>query len=1564
MASTARCIGKVAVLNSKGVRRNSFATSASIMTFGSNESCDVRLLKPHIPDLFFSLIINYNNKTAYIRKEAESEKRNLLVNDKPIREETEYYIKSGDKFGVDGGFFIFDFDNKQRRSSCCVTPLEEDMAQFRDDIKDTPKGKKADQVVTKLSKNRAMIESNQIERVDDNFDAKTPGFKSVSFAPEVSPEIFDKRLPPNTPIRRGSAPPQIVGSASKRSSLKAPVATSSINDSENAVPLHAIETKRRSERFSKSNTSLINPSLGSIMESPVSDDGNNDVAITESELDNPQENDSKQAVEREGKDEVDDLQLEMTPKKLKSGPTTPSKKCPIPLRDFTETLQEKSEGKVSPEITATKPEPRKTPEKRRSLRVTEKKLNEEKELKNEEKEVKNEEKELKNEERKVKNKEIELMTEGKKLNDKEKEESESINVEEKSDDHIEASSEIKHKSVKLVVPSPERKQMTPDVNVTPKASTADDETMSKRRSSSRRKKSLPRTPTPAVRRTRSTLSETYGSDMDKIEESIEEEAESESNQILNPEEEGTPKKKGSLNEEPLSPSSLPCKLDLSDSQDEDEKDENNAKPDYDKIEIEVMDTETAEEKEDSDKESLEPSYDNEVYEEKSEDTMETGTSNSEENGKESESEVIDTNKLTKKERDEVRARRRSSFSVREETTKTPNASRMVAMRAIKGVNIHKPKAPKTDKRQSKTPKTLWSHVITKGLDEAAFKTEELNKTEKLTSKVKSKKSRMEKEISKTPANIRMKLGAAASTGHAESPSTIYINKKISSHIKLNDTDSNTSSSEISYSDLPPTPDPPSSPNVSPLSVCRKSTSPSTSAMLRTVEEGTVTISASPKLISQKNEEETKTEDVYYYGVREVFNPKNEKTPRVIRIKELFSSNEDEVRQSPKLNGLRNLLLTPKIKASINDIEKNYVGIKELLHEESIQNSPVLIGVKELLKVDKEKVDKELDIRPLFQEDETVQNSPDLRGIREMYLEQTKDSDIDDSVLESIPTMFERNGPPIEMQDLEDDNSSSTMNEDASSPTKSDQKRNVRFAEFNEVFPVTPHKLKRSERVKNMQVSPEEEEEDPMEEFDEQPKPKKKRVAKGRGRKAKVKSASDEDTETKSVKKANTRRKKIQEKDDKYNKTEENELIVDKNKNAELEEEKKENSPSKVEETPIVEQILTKEDKNEEKDNEESSKNIEKIPEKIEKKKQTRRKVKAKAMEEDVIDKQSTEKEENSEKDLPLSTPQKDPKVTKLTDKLADSPARNTRRRAKMLKDEESLDSGSVKKANKVLELPDDSEPVNKRVSKRNLKEADTKVKKAGRSKTHMESKDEADCVEEPKKKSRIVRKNKKVSIPDEVIVISDTEDTLAEVKKKAPRRTARKPASEKMTEEDSTEMEKPTSKADKYVDNSTSKSPNEKFKGRKRKNIEPIISSEKDLTDSVSPSQSKKTTRGGKQTKNILPEEVAEHEDESKQKKAPARGKRKAKMESQEVVPDKIEEDKKRPVRSSKRSKPTVAVISEEEEHGKTSVKKSSTKGRKRKPSGDELETRSIKQKTTEEVQEKPRGRGRPRKQK
>lgn len=97
-----------------------------------------------------------------------------------------------------------------------------------------------------------------------------------------------------------------------------------------------------------------------------------------------------------------------------------------------------------------------------------------------------------------------------------------------------------------------------------------------------------------------------------------------------------------------------------------------------------------------------------------------------------------------------------------------------------------------------------------------------------------------------------------------------------------------------------------------MSVCRKSTSPCTSAKLRTAEEEVITDSASPKLIPQKKEE-IEGDDIFLNGIKEMYNQKEDETPRVIRIKELFLTHDSEVLQSPKLLGLRNLLLTPKIK---------------------------------------------------------------------------------------------------------------------------------------------------------------------------------------------------------------------------------------------------------------------------------------------------------------------------------------------------------------------------------------------------------------------------------------------------------------------------------------------------------------------------------------------------------------------------------------------------------------------------------------------------------------------------
>lgn len=567
------------------------------------------------------------------------------------------------------------------------------MAHFKG-YKDIINAEFADPNVAYSTKGRAMVESNQIEKDNDIIDNRTPAQKSVSFAPEVSPEvsnyrllyilylqcygkqIFDKRLPPNTPIRRGSAPPQVNVNSAKRSSLKTSgmIAT----DTENSIPIQSLEPKRRSERFSKSNISN-NNALSSILESPLSDEDSS--KKLQGRNVNKQFPDGKQGeTESSLKDEPDDLLLEMTPKKAKVGPLTPKKKCPIPLKDFT-TILEDCPKKISPEKIPSKQKVIKTPEKRLFSERLDKSRGQEKLLD--------------------------------KKNDEFGEETETN------------SRDTSRKSVTIVEQSPERPgQSLPNVNVTPKTAAIDDETIEKRRSTSRRKKSLPRTPTPAVRRTRSTLSDNFESDMEKIEESTEEGISNNKVQSDEVIEENTVL----ISEESLSPTELPCKLDLSDSQDEEEKIRAERKEDSLNMEKDEIDTEAT--------------SDNLVEDNLIED-MET-----EDQDHESEQQV---NKLTKEQRNEVRSKRRSSFSVTVETNKTPVASRMVAMRAIKGSNIHKPKAPVSEK-QSKTPKTLWSHVITKGLDDKAFRNGEVNRGEKVASKLKMKKSHREKEI--TVSNVQ------------------------------------------------------------------------------------------------------------------------------------------------------------------------------------------------------------------------------------------------------------------------------------------------------------------------------------------------------------------------------------------------------------------------------------------------------------------------------------------------------------------------------------------------------------------------------------------------------------------------------------------------------------------------------------------------------------------------------------------------------------------------------------------------------------------------------------------
>lgn len=599
----------------------------------------------------------------------------------------------------------------------------------------------------------------------------------------------------------------------------------------------------------------------------------------------------------------------------------------------------------------------------------------------------------------------------------------------------------------------------------------------------------------------------------------------------------------------------------------------------------------------------------------------------------------------------------------------------------------------------------------------------------------------------------------------------------------------------------------------------------------------------------------------------------------------------------------------------------------------------MIGVKELLK---EKKDVKLEAKVDPEQQEKNPESPDLRGIKEMYLEQTKDPDMSDSVLECIPYMFERNGPPIEMQALDDENSSGTAHEDGTTPSKNDSKRNVRFAEFHEVFPVTPHKLKRSERVKNMQVSAEEEEEDPFEEFDEPSQPKRKRKAapKTKGKKSKI--SKVDDVQVKPDRRGNTRRKNAtEEKDKKGEEIKESELITDaaNEKNIQKCTVDTDKETNQTESMPDKESVIGRVSNGE---------HFVTVLQKPVRRRPGRPKGKLK--ESKQSENTDLEKNKISEKGLSISTPQKDPKESKLTDNVIDSPARNTRRRAKLTKDDENIHESDVqRKVKRSLEISSKN-TVSKRFNRRTFRDSESPERKT----ETMESEE----VEDTKMPERVSRKTKKA----DVIVISDTEEVDIEVTSKRAPRKSRKGATEKTAK-----LVKPREETDELWEpkqgNKSSERVVEKTRSSKRKNLEMAMSPEKTSNENDNENvEPKKNTRVGKRKKTVKTEGRESDEVTETAKKVTCRGRKKM---------DKLVYEPTEAKMSDKKTKAITKVIGDIEavelstENTKTSASpvKKNLRGRKRKPSEVDTETRSTKQKTTE-IQEKPRGRGRPRKQK
>eukprot|EP00047_Mylnosiga_fluctuans_P024096 m.152389 g.152389 ORF g.152389 m.152389 type:complete len:1236 (+) comp9776_c0_seq1:106-3813(+) len=180
--------GRIVVITRKGTDGASFSFTDKQCIFGRNPDCDIRIVKPNVSLQHAKIRVDENNK---VWLQNLSETNVTLLNSGMF--DGEVPIKNGDVFTICDRSFRYESPEGCKTTEADVPTKTTEPAA-------------AEEAPAPLAPQNTTKASPRIRRSILQTVASPSRRKSVAIGPALSPEIFDKNLPPATPLKRGATP--------------------------------------------------------------------------------------------------------------------------------------------------------------------------------------------------------------------------------------------------------------------------------------------------------------------------------------------------------------------------------------------------------------------------------------------------------------------------------------------------------------------------------------------------------------------------------------------------------------------------------------------------------------------------------------------------------------------------------------------------------------------------------------------------------------------------------------------------------------------------------------------------------------------------------------------------------------------------------------------------------------------------------------------------------------------------------------------------------------------------------------------------------------------------------------------------------------------------------------------------------------------------------------------------------------------------------------------------------------------------------------------------------------
>ncbi|MGH0121937.1 UNVERIFIED_CONTAM: hypothetical protein FKN15_004797 [Acipenser sinensis] len=241
--------GKIVVIKRSGADGTEFPLTAQSCLFGRKPDCDIRIQLPHVSKEHCKIEVNENKEVIVTNLSTVNPTR---LNGKIVHQSES--LKDRDVITIIDRSFRFEYPPeltpKKRRLSASAkneTLQVLHVQQVKDTMCLSPGNQRQSTTLTSGTK-KTSCKKRRSGELQEKLAEPPLKRKRVSFAGHLSPELFDKRLPPDSPLRKGAMPTRLsLSVGSKGPSVLRRVSTIGIKYS-------------LIKEFSEDNLSLLKPS--------------------------------------------------------------------------------------------------------------------------------------------------------------------------------------------------------------------------------------------------------------------------------------------------------------------------------------------------------------------------------------------------------------------------------------------------------------------------------------------------------------------------------------------------------------------------------------------------------------------------------------------------------------------------------------------------------------------------------------------------------------------------------------------------------------------------------------------------------------------------------------------------------------------------------------------------------------------------------------------------------------------------------------------------------------------------------------------------------------------------------------------------------------------------------------------------------------------------------------------------------------------------------------------------------------------------------------------------------